>query len=150
MAEQQLDRAHIDAGFEQVNGEGVPQTVRRDGFENTAKPVRLLARQLHGFPADVPARKVAWEEPMFGFFQSPPLAQDFPQLRREHHVAVLLALSLIDPNDHARAINIGNGEGNRFGDAQASGVARCQDGAMLSCADTAEKLEDFLRAQNNG
>ena len=50
MAEQQLDCAHIDTGFEQVNGERVPQTVRRDGFENTAKLVRLPACRLHGIP----------------------------------------------------------------------------------------------------
>ena len=38
---------------------------------------------------------------------------------------------------------------NRFGDAQAGRVAGRQDGVMLRAADAAEKLENFLRAQDN-
>ena len=39
---------------------------------------------------------------------------------------------------------------NRFGDAQAGGIAGRQNGVMLPVANAAEKLENLLRAQNDG
>ncbi|MCU1257409.1 MAG: hypothetical protein JWO80_294 [Bryobacterales bacterium] len=39
---------------------------------------------------------------------------------------------------------------NRFGDTQAGGIAGRQNGVMLSVTNAAEKLENLLRAQNDG
>jgi hypothetical protein len=105
---------------------------------------------LHGILADVLARDVTRKEPLLGPFHSPPVTQDFQQLRRQHHVAILLTLALIDANHHPRAVNVPYGEANRFRDAQARRVARGQDRAMLGAADAVEELEDFFRAQDNG
>ena len=43
MTEQQLDAAHVSAGFEQVRGERVTQRMRRDGLADAGAAARVLA-----------------------------------------------------------------------------------------------------------
>ncbi|MGB2886636.1 MAG: hypothetical protein WBC04_02965, partial [Candidatus Acidiferrales bacterium] len=83
-------------------------------------------------------------------FHSPPVPQDLQQLRREHHVPVLLTFALLDTQDHSLAVDRGESESNGLGDAQAGCVAGGQDRAMLPAGNTPEKLDDFFRAQDNG
>ena len=54
--------------------------------------MRLWASLLYGEPGDVAADSITWKEPPFGLVHSPPVAQDFEQLRREHDIAILLPL----------------------------------------------------------
>jgi len=42
---------------------------------------------------------------------TPPEPQQFQQLRRQHGIAVLASLALLDPNQHARAVDIADLEG---------------------------------------
>ena len=85
----------------------VPQRMRRNGFGNAATSLRLLAHQFHRLPLlYVPARDVAREKPLWGLLHAPPVAQDFQEPGRQHDVAILLALTLIDANHHSRAVNI--------------------------------------------
>jgi hypothetical protein len=85
----------------------VPQRMGCDRFGNAATSLRLLARLFYGVLADVAAGKIAREKPWLGFFHSPPVAQDFQQLGREHDVAILLPLALFDANGHPLAIDVG-------------------------------------------
>jgi hypothetical protein len=73
VAQQQLNGADIGSGFEQVNSEGVPQTVRRSHLGNGTTTASFLTGLLYGICADVLARDVARKEPLFGFFHSPPV-----------------------------------------------------------------------------
>ena len=73
----------------------------------------------------------AGKEPPVGPVDLPPVAEDRQQLRREHHVAVLLPLAVRDTRHHAFAVDGGYGEADGLGDAQAGGVPGGQDGAML-------------------
>jgi hypothetical protein len=54
--------------------------------------MRLRAGLLYRAPSDVATGDIAREKPLFGPVQTPPVAKDFQQLCREHHIAVLLAL----------------------------------------------------------
>src|SRR6202011_483409 len=47
---------------------------------------------LHRAPSEVVTGDIAREKPLFGPVQTPPVAQDFQQLCREHDIAILLAL----------------------------------------------------------
>ena len=128
MAEQHLDDADVDVLLEQVGGEAVPQRVRRhplldpgglgggvDGAVELAGRQRLdrvaagkqpASRQQHAAPPALP----------------PPGAQQFEQLRRQHGVAVLAALALLDPQQHALGVDIADLERDNFGDAQPGAV----------------------------
>ena len=92
---------------------------------------------------------LAGKEPVAGPVDFPPGAQDRQQLRREHHVAVLLPLALRDAQHHAFAVDGGHGEVNGLGDAQTGGVARGQDGVMLRGFHPVEKLNHFFRAEHD-
>ena len=76
MTQQQLDRAHVGARFQQMNGERVSQGMRCNRFGNTATPTRLLARLLDGGPADMVVAFIAWEESSLRSAHTPPVAQD--------------------------------------------------------------------------
>src|ERR1035438_10304418 len=91
-----------------------PQTVRGSRLGDGATAAGLLTSQFHGTPADVLAWDVARKEPRWGLFYAPPVAQNLQEPGRQHHVAILLALPLIDANHHPRAIDIRQGEAARF------------------------------------
>jgi hypothetical protein len=112
--------------------------------------MRLRAGLLYRAPSDVATGDIAREKPLFGPVQTPPIAQDFQQLCREHHIAILLAFALFDSDHHALAINIRGFKTDCFRDAQPSGVAGRQDGAMFETLYAGQKLQDFFRTQNNG
>src|SRR4029077_10277410 len=82
------------------------QRMRCDWFGIPAPSMRLPAGLLYGAPSDVASGDIAREKPLFGPVQTPPVAQDFQQLCREHHIAILLAFALFDSDHHALAINI--------------------------------------------
>ena len=66
MTHQQLDLAHVGAGFEQVRGKAVPQRVRRDRLFDPGHAAGLLAGLLHGVSRDRPAGNIAGEQPHLG------------------------------------------------------------------------------------
>jgi len=80
----------------------------------------------------------------------PPGTQDLQQFGRQHRVAILLSFTLLNTQDHALAVNGGWSECDGLRDAQACGIAGGQDSAMFPSPDAAQKLNDFLGAENNG
>ena len=71
---------------------------------------------------------------MPGPFKSPPLTENFQQLGGEHHVAILLALTLLNANHHPSTVNVANVESNGFGDPQPRGIATGEDGTVVACS----------------
>ena len=116
MPEQELNLADVGTLFEQVTGEGVAQRMGRDGFRNLRNQTGLLALQLNRQLTDVLARKLAWEEPIFRPLDEPPGTQDLKQFGRQHRVAIFLPFALLDPDDHAFAVDGGRGECDGLGD----------------------------------
>ena len=55
--------------------------------------------------------------------------------RREHDVAVLAALALVDADHHAPAVDRVDREVDGLGNAQAGGIAGGQDGVVLDVVD---------------
>ena len=120
------------------------------GLENLANTVGLLALLLNRKSCDVPAREVSWEEPVLGLFDSPPGTQDLQEFRAQHRIPIFLPFTLLNPDDHAFAVDGGRCECDGFGDTQACGIARGQDGAMFPAVDAVQELKDFLRAEDIG
>ena len=152
MAEQQLDGADVDAGLEQVHGEGVPQRVWRERLGDAGPAQGCAAGPVDGAPADVPSRNAAREEPLAagGPGAAPVVAEGLEQPRREHDVAVLAALALVDAHDHAPAVDVGRPQADGFRDAQAGCVADGQDGVMQDARHAVEELQDFLGTGDDG
>jgi hypothetical protein len=61
-----------------------------------------------------------------GLALTPPRAEELEELRRQHDVAVFLALPVLDPQDHSVAVNGGDRQAEGFGDAQTGRIAAGQ------------------------
>src|ERR1019366_2265682 len=61
----------------------------------------------------------------------PPLAQQVERLRRQHDVAVLAALGLLDPNDLLRAVDMLDLQPDHLASAQAAALAETEQHANL-------------------
>ena len=71
-------------------------------------------------------RVLAGKEPDLRSRRMPPVAQQFEQLGREHHVAIPLPLALLDPQRHALAVDIRHLQVRDLGHAQARAVGDAQ------------------------
>src|SRR5260370_34487648 len=123
--------------------------MRCDRFRNLANTVDLLALTLNCAFRDVLARHVAWKEPVLWLLHSPPSTQDLQEFRREHHIPIFLSFALLHAQDHALAVDRERCERDGLGDAQACGIAGCQNRAILPAAYAVKKLDDFLWAQDH-
>ena len=79
----------------------------------------------------------------------PPVAQQLEQLRRQHRVAVLAALALLDPDQHALAVDVGDLQRDDLGDAQARAIGDAQRRLVLEARRRLEQARDLLRAQHD-
>src|ERR1035437_1491866 len=136
MAEQYLDGAQVGAGFKQVCGEAMSQSVRMD------VPVReagALGSDLAGSPENLGGDWIACGMPTVAGKQpllrlapesAPVSAQRFEQLRAEHYIAVLAALALPDMNHHPLAVDVADLQVGGFCAARTGGIKRHQKDAM--------------------
>jgi hypothetical protein len=146
MTHQQLDRAHIGAGFEQMGGEAVPQRVRRDRLFDPRYATGFLAGLLHRRSSDRAARYIALEQPYVGMRDLPVSTQDLEQLRREHDVTIFPVLTLCHAQHHALTINIGDLQPRGLGDPQSRRVRGHQNGAVFEAGNRLQEVKDFLAA----
>src|SRR5271156_3670659 len=111
-----------------MRGKAVPQRVRRhplldpsdlgggvDGATELAGRQRLARIAAGKQPA---SRQQRAELPPL----PPPLTQQFEQPRRQHGVAILAALALLDPQQHALGVDVADVERDHLGDAQPGAI----------------------------
>ncbi len=79
----------------------------------------------------------------------PPGAQELEQCRREHGVAVALALALLDADHPALAVDVGHCQMNHLAGAQTGAVGDAECGLVLQAAGRLEQLGDLLNAQDH-
>jgi hypothetical protein len=65
-------------------------------------------------------------------------------------VAVFAALALFDAQQHARAFDVGDFDGDGFGDAQSGAEAHHQRGAVLDAGNVLEEAADLVGAGHDG
>ena len=92
----------------------------------------------------------AREQPVFRSDFLPIGAQHDEQLRRQHDVPIPMSLALLDPDQHAVAVDIGDPQLHDFRDPQAGGVGRHQRGAMLQARHRRKKTHDLVGTQDHG
>ena len=79
----------------------------------------------------------------------PPGAQQRKQVRGEHHVAILAPLALLDPDDHAGAVDVGDLERDDLRGAQARPVGHAQRRPVLEARRRLQQARDLLGAQHD-
>ena len=82
VSQQKLDGADIGTGFQQVDGEGVAQRMRRDRLADARDPSRRLAGALNRKSRDGPPGLIARKQPVRRMGEPPIVAQGVEQLRR--------------------------------------------------------------------
>ena len=91
----------------------------------------------------------ARKQPTLRPSQPPICAQNPQQLRREHDVAVLAALALLDPDHHPLAVNVSDLEKNDFRYAQSGGIDSGQRGAAFEARDRLQEAHDLVGTQHD-
>ena len=136
MTEQRLDDAGVDAGLQQVSGKGVAEAVGGNVFGEAAAPPGFAAGGLHGAGGQMQMRTPRGKQPGGAGAQDAKVgAKDFQQTGGEHGVAVFAALAMLDADEFAGTVDIGDFEGDGLGDAEPGSVAGQQDGAVLDAGD---------------
>ena len=94
-------------------------------------------------------RVAARKQPALRPRRLPPGAQQLEQLRRQHDVAVLAALALLDADHHALAVDVGDLERDHLGDAQARAVGDAQRRLVLEPGAASSSRAHLLGAQHH-
>jgi hypothetical protein len=128
VAEQRLDDANVGAALQQVGGKAVPQSMYGDALAEARCGTCRAAGGMQHNGVDRMAGITPGKQPVRRPRQAPIGAQDAEKLRRQHDVAITTALALLDADDHAAAVDVGDPEARRFGSAQSGRIRRGQRG----------------------
>ncbi len=149
MAEQHLNDPDVGLVLQQMAGEGMAQRMGRDALLDPGN----LRRAPNGPADDVGGERIACdhagEQPVFGMGKAVPFTQHRQQIGRQHDVAVLVALALLDADHHAGTIDVGDLEVDQFGDAQSGGVTGAQYDLIFEAGSGGEQTHDLVLAQDH-
>lgn len=146
MAEQHLDYADVDSGFQEMGGEAMPQRSDRYFFVQPRRFCRFEADLVDRLSRDRVSGRISWKEPVGGSRDVPICTQQFQQIWREHDIAIFAAFALFNANEHALGINVVGPQGSHFGDAQAGGVSGHKNGPMLEVGNALEETRNLVGA----
>src|SRR3954462_6216815 len=149
MSEQHLDDADVSTGFEQMSSKAVAQGMDGDRLIEFGRRPRDAAGGLQYARIERPAVILAGKQPMRRSCFPPVGAQYNEELRRQHDVAVAAALALVDPDQHAAAVDIAEFQAHHFRYAQPGGIGGHQRGAMLEVRHRPRKPQQLLSAQDD-
>src|SRR5271163_455948 len=155
MAEQDLYRAQVRAGFEKVCGETMPQGV---GMNAPVIEACALGGDLAGTPKNLGSDRVACRVPAIAGKQpllrlapesSPVDAKFLEQLQAKHDIAVPGTLAFPDMDNHAIAVDVPDLQMSCFCAARAGGIHGHQQDAMEGCIRGLNQSRDFFLTQNS-
>src|ERR1700745_1110026 len=139
-----------------MRGEAVPQRMNADPLGDAGTP-RCQANDPMQLTRTGMLPAVAGKQPgLTGRHpallarNAPPFVQYLEQDGRENDVPILLALALLDPDDHPVTIDIGELERYDLRGSQARGISQAEGHLVLDVRRRGEKPSDLFRAENNG
>src|SRR5450631_2642822 len=149
VAEQHLDHPDIGVLFQKMRRKAVTKGVRGHRLADLGHPGRGIA----GAPELTRRHRVdrvhSGKQPPLWTRRVVPRAQQLEQMRRKHHVAVLVTLALFDPDHHALAVDVGYLQRNHLGHAQSGPIGHTQCRLVFEPRCGIEKTRDFFRAQHD-
>src|SRR3984893_2083598 len=140
MTQKRLDDSNIGAAFEQMGRETVAQSVQTHPLPDAGPIGRLVEQPVELAGGHWLARLAARKEPAFlkgrcvwiePRTSLPPLSQEIDHLRRQHDIAILATLGLLDANDLLRAIDMFDLQPDHFAGSQAAAIAKTERDAGL-------------------
>lgn len=147
--EQLLDRAHIDAGFQQMRGVGMPQGVHRGVFGNAALTHSGAKRPLQVRGVDRSSGYPSRENPLLRSVLSEEHAQQRPGRLGQRNVPVLGALAVSHPHLPTLQIDVGARQMHALVQAQPQRVDQLQRGSIDLIADQRHNMAHFLDAEHH-
>src|ERR1700675_837854 len=140
VTQKRLDFTNIGTVLEQVGREAVAQRMQRHALLDPGRIGRLMEQAVelsgrHRLAAIGARKQPAFLQRRSGIVTRwaylPPLAQQIERLGRQHDIAVLAALGLLDPNDLLRAVDMLDLQPDHFAGAQAAAIAETEQHANL-------------------
>src|SRR6516165_2860040 len=137
MSQLNLDYPNIGLLLQEVRGEAVPQRMNADTLGDAGTPgcqandpMQLArTRMLPAVAGKQPG--LTGRHPALLARDAPPFMQYLKQDGRENDVSILLALALLDPDEHPVTIDIGELERYDLRGSQAGGISQAQDRPVL-------------------
>ena len=149
VAEELLDGAQVDAGLEQVGGEGVAQAVGREVPVEAALHAGLLEDVLDG--ADAPAAPVCGDkEGCVTVSVAHELSEDGAEAGAGNGQAVAPALAAADADDQLLEVDVTDVEGNELADPDAARVGEEEGEPVAGVANGAGQRDDLLAGGDVG
>src|SRR5882672_12025798 len=149
MSQQDLDHPDIGVLLQQMCRKAVTKGVRGHRLADLGH----LGRGIAGAPELAGRHRVdrvhSGKQPPLWACRVVPSAQQLEQMRRKHHVAVLVALALFDPDHHALAVDVGYLQRDHLGHTQSGPIGHTQCRLVFEPRRRIEKTCDFLRAQDH-
>src|SRR6201984_656312 len=139
-----------------MRGEAVPQRMNADTLGDAGTPGCQANDQMQlaraGILPSVAGKQPGptGRHPALLARDAPPFMQYLKQDGRENDVSILLALALLDPDEHPVTIDMGELERYALRGSQAGGISQAQDRPVLGVRRRGEQPTVLLRAQNNG
>src|SRR6476620_9346199 len=157
VAQQRLDESDIGAILKQVGREAVAQRVQRHALPDPGRLGRLMEQAVELAGRHRLAAPEAGKQPTFCQGRSrivprrarlPPLPQQTERLGRQHDIAVLAALGLLDANDLLRAVDMLDLEPDHLAGAQPAALAETEQCASLEAAGDGQQAPRLVLAHH--
>src|SRR6266566_8106601 len=149
MPQQDLDHPDIGVLLQQMRRKAVTKRVRGHVLVDLGH----VGRGIAGAPELARRHRVdrvhSRKQPPLRACHLVPGAQQLKQMRRKHHVAVLVALALFDPDHHALAVDVGYLQRDHLGHTQSGPIGHTQCHLVFEPRCRIEKTCDFFRAQDD-
>src|SRR6202521_5740208 len=126
-----------------MGGKGVSKRMERYALADSGRIGRLMEQAVELAGCHRLTGPSAWKQPalLHGSCgiktppaRLPPLAQQVERVGRQHDIAVLAALGLLDPNDLLRAVDVLDLQPDHLAGAQATAIAETEQHAQLEAA----------------
>src|ERR1700682_1754842 len=157
VTQQRLDESDIGAILKQVGREAVAQRVQRHALPDPGRIGRLMEQAVELAGRHRLAAPEAGKQPTFfqgrsrivpGRARLPPLPQQSERLGRQHDIAVLAALGLLDANDLLRAVDMLDLEPDHLAGAQPAAIAETEQCESLEAAGDGQQAPRLVLAHH--
>jgi len=149
VAEQDLDETQVGAVLHEMGGEAVAEHMGGHPLRNAGGTAGAGDGPLHGALVEGATRVAARKQPVGGPMQAPVAAKRIEQERREHRLALHIALAVADHDDPPGAVDVTEAKMEGLRDPEPGAVEGHGDGALFERGESGEKPGDLIPAQDH-